>query len=204
MSLETTLSLIAAGISIVVAVSSVWATYRAPVHALRIQRMLDEAKERSGRKLWIYKTLMSNRATRLKLEFVQALNLIDIEFLEPGEKGVRDAWKELNDHYTDWGAKTEERKKAESKADIERANVLLNELLLTMVQSLGYPFDRVAIKKGFYYPEGLMNIEQEQHALRGAVLNLLSGKGVKLPVAVFEQKFGQIAVEPLRENGRED
>ena len=49
-----------------------------------------------------------------------------------------------------------------------------------------------------------MNIEQEQHALRGAVLNLLSGKGVKLPVAVFEQKFGQIAVEPLRENGRED
>ena len=132
MSLETTLSLIAAGISIVVAVSSVWATYRAPVHALRIQRMLDEAKERSGRKLWIYKTLMSNRATRLKLEFVQALNLIDIEFLEPGEKGVRDAWKELNDHYTDWGAKTEERKKAESKADIERANVLLTELLLTM------------------------------------------------------------------------
>jgi hypothetical protein len=116
MSLETTLSLIAAGISIVVAVSSVWATYRAPVHALRIQRMLDEAKERSGRKLWIYKTLMSNRATRLKLEFVQALNLIDIEFLEPGEKGVRDAWKELNDHYTDWGAKTEERKKADEFA----------------------------------------------------------------------------------------
>lgn len=172
---------------------------KAPLHALKVQRQLDEEREHDGRKLWIYKTLMSNRATRIKPDFVQALNMIDIEFNKPDEKPIRDAWKELNDHYQVWGAKTPEQKKKDEDADIERSTTLLTELLLTMGSSLGYPFDRVVIRKGFYYPEGLVNIEQEQHALRGAVLNLLSGKGAKLPVAVFEQKFGKLAVDPLRD-----
>jgi hypothetical protein len=185
---------------LVVAALSVIATCLAPVIALRIQRKLDEEKEKSGRKLWIYKTLMANRATRLNPTYVQALNMIEIEFADASEKEIRDAWKELLDHYNEWGGKSEEKRKNENKADIERANTLLTELLVTMGKGLGYPFDRVSVKKGFYYPEGLVNIEQEQQALRGAVLNLLSGRGAKLPVAVFEQKFGTIAVQPFKEN----
>lgn len=133
--------------------------------------------------------------------FVQALNSIDMEFTDEAEKPVRDAWKELLDHYTEWGAKPENRRPEDVESDIKRSTELLAELLVKMGTSLGYPFDRVAVKKGFYYPEGLSSMEQEQHAIRRAVLNLLSGKGAKLPVAVFEQKFQELAVQPLRRDG---
>lgn len=107
------------------------------------------------------------------------------------------------DHYAEWGAKSEQQRKISDDADLDKSNTLLTELLLKMGKSLNYSFDRVVIKKGFYYPEGLVNIEKEQHALRGTVLNLLSGKGAKLPVAVFEQKFGAISVEPLTEDKKQ-
>ena len=132
---------------------------------------------------------MSNRATRLNANFVQALNMIEIEFSHPSEKGIRHAWKELLDHYTAWGAKTEAQRKADERADVDRSNELLAAMLETMGRSLGYDFDKVYIKKGFYYPEGLGNIEAEQHALRRRLLALLSGSGAKLPVAVFSQDF---------------
>jgi len=42
---------------------------------------------------------------------------------------------------------------------------LLAELLVKMGSVLGYQFDKVYVKKGVYYPEGLGDIEREQHAL---------------------------------------
>ncbi len=181
---------VAIGIAaVVVSALTIAATFLAPVIALRVQRKADEERETRGRKLWIFKTLMSNRATRLNANFVQALNMIDIEFTELQEKSVRDSWKELLDHYTVWGAKTDKLRKTDDKADIERSTDLLAEMLMKMGKGLGYDFDKVYIKKGFYYPEGLGNIEAEQHALRRNLLALLSGKGMKLPVAVFTQDF---------------
>src|ERR1035441_10382047 len=97
--------------------------------------------------------------------------------------------RKLLDHYTAWGAKTEAQRKLDDKADAETANNMLAEMLVKMGKGLGYQFDKVYIKKGFYYPEGLGNIEQEQHALRRSLLALLSGKGMKLPVALFRQDF---------------
>jgi hypothetical protein len=60
---------------------------------------------------------------------------------------------------------------------------------------LGYRFDKVYIKKGWYYPEGLTNIELEQHALRQSLLKILSGQS-HLPVAVFEKKFPALTITP--------
>ncbi len=181
--------------TVIVSALTIAAIIYAPIVALRVQRIGDEAREKKGRKLWIFKTLMSNRATRLNANFVQAINMIDIEFTEPDEKSVRDSWKELLDHYTVWGSKTEARRKIEDNADIERSNELLAEMLMKMGKGLGYDFDKVYIKKGFYYPEGLGSIEAEQHALRRSLLALLSGKGMKLPIAVFTQDF-----QPLSPN----
>jgi hypothetical protein len=168
----------------------------APIIALKVQRKADEEREAKIRKMWVFKTIMSNRATRWNPTCVQALNMIDIEFNRKSEKAVCDAWKELLDHYNDWGKKTQQQRQLDDQRDIEKANDLLADLLVPMGKSLGYEFDRVYIKKAFYYPEGLVNIEQEQHALRRAVLNLLSGQGAKLPVAVFAQDFQPLALEP--------
>jgi hypothetical protein len=182
------------GIATVVVYSiTVIAIFKAPIIALRVQRKHDDEREVKSRKMWIFKTIMSNRATRWNPTCVQALNMIDIEFNHESERAVCDAWKELLDHYNDWGNKTPEQKKIDDKRDLEKANDLLANLLVPMGKSLGYNFDRVYIKKAFYYPEGLLNIEQEQHTLRRAVLNLLSGQGAKLPVAVFSQDFQPLA-----------
>lgn len=191
---------VAVGVAtVVVSALTIGAIFRAPIIALRVQREADEAREKKGRKLWIFKTLMGNRATRLNANFVQALNLIDIEFTDPTEKAVRDSWKELLDHYTAWGAKKDPQRKNDERVDIEKSTDLLAEMLMKMGQGLGYEFDKVYIKKGFYYPEGLGNIEAEQHALRRSVLALLSGKGMKLPVALFTQDF-----QPLSRNFHPD
>jgi hypothetical protein len=185
--------------TVVVSALTIGAIFYAPMIALRVQREGDEEREKKGRKLWIFKTLMGNRARRLNANFVQALNMIDIEFTDPKEKSVRDSWKELLDHYTAWGAKTEAQRKVDDKSDVDRSNDLLAEMLMRMGKGLNYDFDKVYIKKGFYYPEGLGNIEAEQHALRRGLLALLSGKGMKLPVAIFTQDF-----QPLSSNALPD
>jgi hypothetical protein len=183
--------------TVTVGVATIVAIIKGPVNALRIQRQLDEERETRTRKLGIFRTLMSFRATRLAPAFVQALNLIDLEFTDPLEKPVRDAWKELQDHYADWGRKTTQERKASDAADIERSNELLSDLLVKMGSSLGYSFDKVYVKKGVYYPEGLGDMEQEQHALRKGLLSVLAGTA-SFPVAVFEQRFPPITavVEP--------
>lgn len=158
-----------------------------PVAALWVQRILDEERDKKNRKLWIFKTLMSNRATRLAPLYVQALNLIDVEFTEPKEKAIREAWKELLDLYTNF--------KTTHNAT-EQVGELTAALLAEMAKVLGYDFDKVYLKKGVYYPEFLGNVEVEQHALRRAVLELLAGKR-RIPVGVLEDKFPEINLPDL-------
>jgi hypothetical protein len=166
-----------------------------PIIALQIQRRLDSEREAKNRKLWVFKTLMSFRATVLSPSFVQALNLIDVEFNgnNEKEKAVRNAWKVLLDHYFDLNRA----KDPGSDTLVERGTQLRANLLMAMGQCLGYDFDEVIVKKGSYYPTGLGDVEAEQHAIRRGVLNVLSGKG-RIPVGIFEEKFPPITLEPLK------
>lgn len=189
---ETWVALFVGIATVLVGVATIVAIVRGPIIALRIQRQLDDDRVRRDRKQWIFKTLMSNRATRMAPAFVQALNLIDVEFTDPSEKPVRDAWREAQDHLSDWGKQTPEQRKENAKANLERADEFLSELLVRMGTSLGYSFDKVYVKKGWYYPEGLGDMENEQHALRKGLLRIISGFGA-FPVAVFEQKFPPLA-----------
>jgi hypothetical protein len=172
---------------IVLGIVTVLAIVIGPVAALWVQRILDEGRDKKNRKLWIFKTLMSNRATRLAPLYVQALNLIDVEFTEPKEKAIREAWKELLDLYTNF--------KTTPNA-VEHVGELTATLLAEMAKVLGYDFDKVYLKKGVYYPEFLGNVEVEQHALRRAVLELLAGKR-RIPVGVLEDKFPEINLPDL-------
>ena len=165
-----------------------------PIIALQIQRKLDRERDALSRKLWVFKTLMSFRGTALSPSFVQALNLIDVEFNggDEKEKAVRNAWKVLLDHYWDLG----KAKDPNSDALTEKSIQLKAKLLMAMGLCLGYDFDEVLVKKGSYYPTGLGDVEMEQHAIRRGVLNVLSGKG-RIPVGVFEEKFPPITLEPF-------
>lgn len=174
---------------IVLSIITIVAIIVGPIAALWIQRLLDAGRDEHNRKMWIFKTLMSNRAVRLSPVYVQALNLIDIEFAADNEKerAIRDAWKELADLYTDF-------KTTPNAAD--KANELNATLLAAMGKSLGYDFNKVYLRKGAYYPEFLGNVEFEQHALRRAFLELLNGQR-RVPVGVFEERFPEIKVPKI-------
>lgn len=157
-----------------------------PIVALSIQRWSDDRKQSLARKQQIFKTLMMYRASRLNPNYVQSLNLIDVEFSSNREadKRVRTAWKVLMDHFN-------ERQTGQAAAG--RADSLTVELLTAMGKSLGYDFDPVHIKRNGYIPQAHVNIEEEQQALRKSLLDLLDGKR-KVPVLVFEQKFEDVVL----------
>jgi hypothetical protein len=54
-----------------------------------------------------------------------------------------------------------------------------------MGQLLGYDFDEVQIKKGFYYPIRLGTIEDEQHVIREQLARVLRGE-VSIPMTVTD------------------
>lgn len=53
-----------------------------PILAVQSQKYIELIKENKSRRLKIFKTLMSTRGERLSRGHVQALNLIDMEFME--------------------------------------------------------------------------------------------------------------------------
>jgi hypothetical protein len=180
---------------IVLSVLTIIAIVVGPIVALDVQRRLDKGREERNRKLWVFKTLMSFRATALAPQFVQALNLIEVEFdsKNENEKAVLIAWKVLLDHFGELG----QTKNVPANA-AEKTATLTTTLLLAMGKCLGYEFDEVQIKKGAYYPMGLGNVEQEQHAVRRGILQVLSGKR-RIPVGIFVDKFAEINLPAIDE-----
>lgn len=185
-----------------VAALTILAIVAGPIIALELQRRLDKGREARNRKVWVFKTLMAFRATALSPHFVQALNLIDVEFEGKGEeKKVVDAWTVLLDHFGDLATLNKKQPPAtaaEHVAAAEKTASLTTALLIAMGRCLGYDFNEVQIKKGAYYPMGLGNVEEEQHAVRRGVLDVLQGRR-RIPVGIFEDRFPPITVPALTE-----
>jgi hypothetical protein len=175
-----------------IAIASIVAIVVGPIVALGIQRWADHRREDRKGKLWVFRTLMMYRATRLNHNFVQALNLIDVVFNANNEteKSVRTAWKILLDHLnTDQGAKQAQEKTVE----------LTIKLLVQMGRSLKYEFDEVHLKRQVYQPIGHEQVEDEQNEIRRLVLRLLKGK-YRLPVAVFPDEFDPLVLPALEDD----
>jgi hypothetical protein len=185
--MNTTTALWLGVIGLLLSAITIFAIYYGPIAALRIQRQIDDEREARNRKQYIFKTLMTYRVTPLNINFVQALNLIDVEFVadNDNERAVRDAWKELLDHFNNYN---------EATNPVERSRELTAVLLSAIGKNLGYKFDKVYLKKGAYYPAFAVNVEQEQHALRRSLLDVLEGKR-RIPVGIFEDKFPEITLD---------
>lgn len=159
-----------------------------PLIALEVEKWLDSRHESRSRKLTIFKNLMAYRATLLSPQFVQSLNLVDLEFngKSAEEKDVRDKWKILLDHYNNYAA---------AKEPVAKSQDLTIELLKAMSKYFNYDFDEVYLKRGAYYPKYFADVEQDQNTLRIQLLELLRGDR-RLPVGIFEQKFPDPADVP--------
>jgi hypothetical protein len=155
------------------------ATLLAPLFAVQISLWLERRRDEREEKLKIFKTLMATRASTLDPKHVEALSLIDGVFSSATtqEREIRSKWKQYLDHFGDksypkesWGTKRVE---------------LLVDLLHSMAVFLGFEFDKTHIKNQTYYPEGFGNVQQEQEALRKAVMELLAGRS-SLPVKLAD------------------
>lgn len=88
---------IAAILTFLAALLAVWAAFRAPklaaefAEALRINNSIVEENRRL--KMWIFSTLMQNRASILAVDSITALNMIDVVFLDSPE--VRNARRDF-------------------------------------------------------------------------------------------------------------
>ena len=61
-------------------VLTILAVILGPILAVQAQKAIERWRERRNRKLWVFKTLMATRGSRLSPNHVQALNMIDLEF----------------------------------------------------------------------------------------------------------------------------
>jgi len=159
-----------------------------PLLAVQVQRFLDSLRDKKARRESVFYSLMSTRAARVSAEHVIALNRIDIEWFgfrflgihrrSQIENEVLGAWKIYLDHLNTpaesvgglnvWGAKGDE---------------LFTDLLYVIAKSLGYSFDKVALKRGAYSPVAHGQLEMEQTELRKMLVEWLKGtRSVKVDV----------------------
>ena len=163
-----------------------------PILAVQAQKMLERIRDKTERRLRIFKTLMTTRAERVSHEHVQALNMISIEFYgrmifriklqNKNEKSVTDAWKKYNAHLN--ALKTYESLDAWSKHRDE----LFTELLYKMSQSLGYDFDEVELKSDAYKPIAHVDLENAQLAVLNGWAKILNNeKSLPMEITNFPQ-----------------
>lgn len=139
-----------------------------PVAAVQIQKWLEKSRENKTRKLNIFKTLMMTRITKVSIEHVQALNMIDIEFIDKGYEKVIAAWRTYHDHLSNDDPK--------SGTWSQRNDDLFIELLYEMGTSLGYEFDKLMLKRTAYSPVAHGNADYEQQTIRKGLATVLSGQ----------------------------
>lgn len=172
-----------AGLALVVATVAVIATLISPTIAVQVQRWLDETKEKKRRKLWIFATLMTTRATRTAQDHVMALNAIELMFNGDSEKdrAVVNSWRIYFDHLCNMPDEKEYKESQETlKMKLElwgqKSDDLFVDLLKSLSDALDYKFDKVQLKRGVYYPRAHGEVETELRLLRHALLNILYGK----------------------------
>jgi hypothetical protein len=114
----------------------------------------------------VFRSIMGTRRAPLAAERVKALNMVEIEFY--GVQPVEAAYRAVMSHINlpkplpaTWG-------------DDQRKHV--TKLLSEMAKTLGYELQQLDVLDGGYYPQGFLDIEGEQQALRQALIEVLSGR----------------------------
>lgn len=159
-----------------------------PILALFAQRALDDFRETHERQVRLFRELMITRSTRLSPRHVEALNAVPLEFKNgTRNRSVLGAWKTYIEHLGSDSTK-------DADGWNRRSTELLVELLYEISERVGLPIEKLSIENEVYLPRLFNIVETEQTALRKYLLEVLNGTGGrKIPVAVFEQRFPDLA-----------
>ena len=166
------------------------ATVSGPILAVQAQKWVERATELRRRRLWIFETIMANRATRLADDNIKALNSIDLVFrprIIPSKKdrAVISAWRDLFGELTQ-GLKEGETDPILVNAWLGRCNEFYVKLEAAMAAALGFRFTDEELRRGIYYPRGHNEREQAQLAILHNLKRLLAGEtAINMKVTEF-------------------
>ena len=168
-------------LNVAILIATIIAIVAGPIAAVIVTRKHDVAREKLRRRHDIFNRLMMTRRVALSLDHVTALNVIQTEFHD--DEKIISAFKKYIDLLarplpavgsdpTVFRHFTEERDDA------------FNELMFCVGQHLGFDLDKRDLAKYSYVPQGWVNVEAEQTAIRQLAIEVLQGKrGV--PVTPF-------------------
>jgi hypothetical protein len=162
------------------------ATFLGPVAAVLVTRYVDRLREKNARRLSIFRTLMATRRTFLSLEHIAALNQIELDFQKdiPVIAAYKNLMIRLNTPF--------------DRTDIDRgtreSQSLRTKLLSEMAKSLGIRVEQLDIFEGGYVPQGHVDIEREQAAIRRLLTEIADGKR-SLPIEI---RAGELPPGPIQ------
>lgn len=161
------IALIAAIMSAVAAIAAAIATWRGPLAAANLAETLrrtgENVSEQRRMKLYIFTTIMQERARTWSADCVRAFNLIDVVFA--ANQKVRDAWASCLASYD--GARAVPAHEQET-----RLHALLREIALDLGMSENLRLDDFA---RVYYPTALLEENRLQDLQRRTALAQLQG-----------------------------
>jgi len=162
------LSAIAACLSFLATCAAAYATWYGPQNAARLaeemRKQTQDLEEKRRNRLWIFGTLMQERAHYFSPQAARALNLIDVAFFEAHD--VRQAWARLLEAL-------DPNNKATELETRDRLRVLLEK----MSQELNFNGRlTVADFERIYYPNALAETHQIEMLQRQAIMRDLQGK----------------------------
>jgi hypothetical protein len=146
-------------------IAVVIATLIGPVLAVVVTRYVDAKRQKSSRKLDLFRILMSNRKTRLSPDLISALNVIEVDFWD--SPTVLQAFQNLMKHFASntnepgWG---------------DRHNTLFTRLLYAIGKNVGYSIEQLDILEGGYLPIATVDREEQQAAIGSALRLVLEGR----------------------------
>ena len=112
---------------------NIFAVLLSPIIALLIAKKLQEKEEKRKEKVYILKVLMTQRFSIKSIDFVNALNLIDIIFVD--DKLVREAYKNL---YNAYAVKVDTNNNDEVLAYCTGIKKKTTKLIESIVKNIGY------------------------------------------------------------------
>ncbi|UYP68614.1 hypothetical protein OIU14_02445 [Thalassobacter stenotrophicus] len=167
------------------AILTILAVLLSPLLAVQITKFLEKRGEKRARRVKIYRALMATRTQRLSPAHIEALNSIDLEFTDRGDKAVKEAWKALLAHLSD----TSYPKDQNTQWALKHVDLLV-ELLFDMGNRLGYQFDKTHLKIAVYSPKAYGDLEEDQMMIRKGVRDLLEGRA-SIPVKIQQELDGE-------------
>lgn len=157
---------------------SIDAIVLSPLIAIQVTKFLEKRTEKRLRRLYMFRTLMGTRASRLSNDHINALNMIDVEFYgnDKNSKQVVEAWKVYLDHLSD-----DVLRKGSIENWNSKGNDLFIDLLSKMAKSLNFEYDKSTLNKTAYVPVAQGELELDLQLIRRGVAGLFSGT-ISIPI----------------------